>query len=50
MKALIAARDDHIIGFTMIGSEADEVVAVVQTAISRACHIRHCSNVPPPLS
>ena len=33
MKALVAARDDHILGFTMIGAEAGEVVAVVQTAI-----------------
>ena len=33
MKALIAARDDHILGFTMIGSEAGEVVAVVQMAM-----------------
>ena len=33
MKALVAARDDHILGFTMIGAEAGEVVAVVQTAM-----------------
>ena len=33
MKALIAARDDHLLGFTMIGSEAGEVVAVVQMAM-----------------
>jgi Pyridine nucleotide-disulphide oxidoreductase, dimerisation domain len=33
MKALVAARDDRILGFTMIGAEAAEVVAVVQTAI-----------------
>jgi pyruvate/2-oxoglutarate dehydrogenase complex dihydrolipoamide dehydrogenase (E3) component len=33
MKALVAARDDHILGFTMIGSEASEVVSVVQTAM-----------------
>ena len=33
MKALVAARDDHILGFTMIGPEASEVVSVVQTAI-----------------
>jgi pyruvate/2-oxoglutarate dehydrogenase complex dihydrolipoamide dehydrogenase (E3) component len=30
MKALIAARDDRILGFTMIGTEAGEVMAVVQ--------------------
>ena len=33
MKALIGARDDRIVGFTMIGSEAGEVVATVQTAM-----------------
>jgi pyruvate/2-oxoglutarate dehydrogenase complex dihydrolipoamide dehydrogenase (E3) component len=33
MKALVAARDDKILGFTMIGAEAGEVVAVVQTAM-----------------
>lgn len=32
MKALIGA-DDRIVGFTMIGAEAGEVVAVVQTAM-----------------
>jgi pyruvate/2-oxoglutarate dehydrogenase complex dihydrolipoamide dehydrogenase (E3) component len=33
MKALVAARDDRILGFTMIGVEASEVVSVVQTAM-----------------
>ncbi len=33
MKALVGARDDRILGFTMIGSEAGEVIAVVQTAM-----------------
>jgi pyruvate/2-oxoglutarate dehydrogenase complex dihydrolipoamide dehydrogenase (E3) component len=33
MKALIAADDDRILGFTMVGSEAGEVMAAVQTAI-----------------
>jgi pyruvate/2-oxoglutarate dehydrogenase complex dihydrolipoamide dehydrogenase (E3) component len=32
MKALVDA-EDHIVGFTMIGSEAGEVMAVVQTAM-----------------
>jgi pyruvate/2-oxoglutarate dehydrogenase complex dihydrolipoamide dehydrogenase (E3) component len=32
MKALVDA-DDHIVGFTMIGSEAGEVMTVVQTAM-----------------
>ena len=29
MKALIAARDDRILGFTMIGAEAGEVMTAV---------------------
>ena len=33
MKALIGSRDDHILGFTMIGPEAGEVMAVVQMAM-----------------
>jgi pyruvate/2-oxoglutarate dehydrogenase complex dihydrolipoamide dehydrogenase (E3) component len=32
MKALVG-EDDHILGFTMIGSEAGEVMAVVQMAM-----------------
>ena len=33
MKVLVAANDDRILGFTMIGAEAGEVMAVVQTAM-----------------
>jgi pyruvate/2-oxoglutarate dehydrogenase complex dihydrolipoamide dehydrogenase (E3) component len=33
MKALVGEADDRILGFTMIGAEAGEVVAVVQTAM-----------------
>jgi len=33
MKALVGARHDRILGFTMIGAEAGEVVATVQTAM-----------------
>jgi len=33
MKALVGGSDDRILGFTMIGAEAGEVVATVQTAI-----------------
>ena len=33
MKALIGANDDRILGFTMIGSDAGEVVAAIQTAM-----------------
>jgi pyruvate/2-oxoglutarate dehydrogenase complex dihydrolipoamide dehydrogenase (E3) component len=33
MKVLVGANDDRILGFTMIGSEAGEVMAAMQTAI-----------------
>jgi pyruvate/2-oxoglutarate dehydrogenase complex dihydrolipoamide dehydrogenase (E3) component len=33
MKALIGATNDHILGFTMVGAEAGEVMAAVQTAM-----------------
>jgi pyruvate/2-oxoglutarate dehydrogenase complex dihydrolipoamide dehydrogenase (E3) component len=33
MKALVEARTDRILGFTMFGAEAGEVMAVVQTAM-----------------
>jgi pyruvate/2-oxoglutarate dehydrogenase complex dihydrolipoamide dehydrogenase (E3) component len=33
MKALVAADDDRIVGFVMVGSEAGEVMAAVQTAM-----------------
>jgi pyruvate/2-oxoglutarate dehydrogenase complex dihydrolipoamide dehydrogenase (E3) component len=33
MKALVGAQDDRILGFVMIGSEAGEVLAVVQAAM-----------------
>jgi pyruvate/2-oxoglutarate dehydrogenase complex dihydrolipoamide dehydrogenase (E3) component len=33
MKVVISAQNDQILGFTMIGSEAGEVMAVVQTAM-----------------
>lgn len=33
MKVLVAAEDDQILGFSMIGSEAGEVMAAIQTAM-----------------
>jgi pyruvate/2-oxoglutarate dehydrogenase complex dihydrolipoamide dehydrogenase (E3) component len=33
MKVLVSATDDRILGFTMIGSEAGEVMTTVQTAM-----------------
>jgi pyruvate/2-oxoglutarate dehydrogenase complex dihydrolipoamide dehydrogenase (E3) component len=33
MKVLVGASDDHSLGFMMIGSEAGEVMATMQTAM-----------------
>ncbi|WP_413988597.1 FAD-dependent oxidoreductase [Labrys okinawensis] len=33
MKVLVSSEDDSILGFTMIGSEAGEIAAVIQTAM-----------------
>jgi pyruvate/2-oxoglutarate dehydrogenase complex dihydrolipoamide dehydrogenase (E3) component len=33
MKVLVAEKDDHILGFTMLGAEAGEVMAAVQMAM-----------------
>jgi pyruvate/2-oxoglutarate dehydrogenase complex dihydrolipoamide dehydrogenase (E3) component len=33
MKVLVGEKDDSIVGFTMIGAAAGEVMAVVQTAM-----------------
>jgi len=33
MKVLVATNDDRILGFTMIGSEAGEVMAAMQTSM-----------------
>ncbi len=33
MKAVVSASDDRILGFTMVGSEAGEVLAAIQTAM-----------------
>jgi len=33
MKALVGRSDDRILGFTMTGAEAGEVIVVVQTAM-----------------
>ena len=33
IKVVVSASDDRILGFTMIGSEAGEVLAVIQTAM-----------------
>jgi len=36
MKVLVSARDDRILGFTMLGAEAGEVMASMQTAMLAA--------------
>jgi pyruvate/2-oxoglutarate dehydrogenase complex dihydrolipoamide dehydrogenase (E3) component len=33
MKVVVSANDNRILGFTMIGSEAGEVMAAIQTAM-----------------
>jgi hypothetical protein len=33
MKVLVGANDDRIVGFTMIGADAGEVMAAMQTAM-----------------
>ena len=33
MKVVVGANDDRILGFTMIGAEAGEVMAAIQTAM-----------------
>ena len=33
MKVLVSANDERIVGFTMLGSEAGEVMTAVQTAM-----------------
>ena len=50
MKALVGDVDDRILGFTMIGSEAGEVMAAVEMAmlaelaISKAARRCHCAS------
>jgi pyruvate/2-oxoglutarate dehydrogenase complex dihydrolipoamide dehydrogenase (E3) component len=44
MKILVGANDDRILGFAMIGSEAGEVMAVVQTAIIAGPSMRGCAT------
>jgi pyruvate/2-oxoglutarate dehydrogenase complex dihydrolipoamide dehydrogenase (E3) component len=33
LKALVGANDERILGFTMVGAEAGEVIAALQTAM-----------------
>ena len=44
MKALVDASDDRILGFTMIGPEAGEVMAVVQTAMLAGLPYTACAT------
>jgi pyruvate/2-oxoglutarate dehydrogenase complex dihydrolipoamide dehydrogenase (E3) component len=43
LKALIDTNDNHILGFTMIGPEAGEVMAVVQMACSLDFPTPYCA-------
>jgi pyruvate/2-oxoglutarate dehydrogenase complex dihydrolipoamide dehydrogenase (E3) component len=38
MKVLVGAEDDRILGFTMVGAEAGEVMTAVQTAMLAGLH------------
>lgn len=42
LRALVGARDDRILGFTMIGPEAGEVVPTVQMVMLAGRRIRRC--------
>ena len=44
MKALVDPHDDRILGFTMIGPEAGEVMAVVQMAMLAGSRYTILSN------
>jgi pyruvate/2-oxoglutarate dehydrogenase complex dihydrolipoamide dehydrogenase (E3) component len=48
MKVLVGGSDDRILGFTMIGSEAGEVPAAVQTAM--LANLRIGGSETPPFS
>ena len=41
MKAIVGADDDLILGFTMLGAEAGEVMAAVQTAMLARLPYQH---------
>lgn len=44
MKILVEASSDHILGITMLGAEAGEVLSVVQTAMWRAFLTPRCAT------
>lgn len=61
MKVLVSANDDRILGFTMLGSEAGEVLAAMQTAMLAGLpyqklrdavisHLTHAEGLGPLLS
>jgi pyruvate/2-oxoglutarate dehydrogenase complex dihydrolipoamide dehydrogenase (E3) component len=44
MKGLVGHRDDRILGFTMIGAAAGEVMAAVQTAMLAGLPYSHLAD------
>jgi pyruvate/2-oxoglutarate dehydrogenase complex dihydrolipoamide dehydrogenase (E3) component len=46
MKALISESDDRIVGFTMVGTEAGEVMAAVHTAMLAGLSYSTLANAP----
>jgi pyruvate/2-oxoglutarate dehydrogenase complex dihydrolipoamide dehydrogenase (E3) component len=47
MKVLISDNDDRILGFTMIGAAAGEVMAAVQTAMLAGLPYQKLRDGPP---
>jgi pyruvate/2-oxoglutarate dehydrogenase complex dihydrolipoamide dehydrogenase (E3) component len=46
MKALISESDDRIVGFTMVGTTAGEVMAAVHTAMLAGLSYSTLANAP----
>ena len=44
MKVAVSASDDRILGFTMIGAEAGEVLAAIQTAMMAKLPYQVCAT------
>jgi hypothetical protein len=44
MKALLEARSDRNLDFTMLGADAGEIMTVIQTAMLTACPTPVCAT------
>jgi pyruvate/2-oxoglutarate dehydrogenase complex dihydrolipoamide dehydrogenase (E3) component len=45
MKALVEAQSDRLLSFTMLGTEAGEVMAMVQRRCWQACPMWACGAI-----